>query len=57
MEYFLAGERTIELYNLALPDNNDPSLLHYLKQISENENRLLRVVVNISVDPMRKITV
>jgi len=35
------------------PDPSDPSLTHALARIEERERRVLRVVYNASVDPLR----
>jgi hypothetical protein len=42
--------------SLIQPDKTDPALQHYLKAIQENENRVLRVVVNTTVEPPRVVT-
>ena len=38
------------------PDLVDPSLEHWLRMIPEHDNRVLRVIVNIQVHPMRVVT-
>ncbi len=38
-------------------DAIDPELTHYLFKVVEFENRVLRVIVNHTVEPMRIITV
>jgi hypothetical protein len=37
-------------------DNRPDGTIHYLKRIPENGNRWLRVVVNNTVEPPRKVT-
>ena len=37
-------------------DATDPELTHYLLKVEEFEGRVLRVIVNQTVDPMRVIT-
>lgn len=49
--------KTIEQPDRTDPDRTDTELTHYLKVITENDDRVLRVVVNISVGPVRIITV
>ena len=39
-----------------LADRSDPALTHALARIPERENRVLRVVYNGSVDPLRIVT-
>lgn len=39
-----------------LADRSDPALIHALARIPERENRVLRVVYNASVDPLRIVT-
>ena len=38
------------------PDTDDPSLIHALASIEERDQRVLRVVYNASVDPVRVVT-
>ena len=38
------------------PDPYDPSLTHSLASIEERDQRVLRVVYNASVDPVRVVT-
>ena len=57
------GERLIiELVDQTLesPDHvedREDGTKHYIKKISENENRWLRVVINVRVNPNRAVTV
>jgi len=51
LERTLAGPQRIE------PDAADPALEHRLAVIPEHGNRVLRVIVNRSDDPMRVVTV
>jgi len=37
-------------------EDRDDGIRHYLKQIPEGENRWLRVVVNVRVQPHRGVT-
>lgn len=39
------------------PDSYDPELVHHLGVISQCGNRVLRVVINTSVSPVRVVTV
>ncbi len=50
-------ERTISKPELRLPDPDDPALVRLYRRIEERQNRVLRVVVNPSVDPIRVISV
>ena len=43
--------RTIENPVRTEPDRDDPELTHFLARIPENGNRVLRVVVNDTVNP------
>ncbi len=43
--------------DLKFIDENFPELEHRLKEIKENENRVLRVIVNILTLPNRIVTV
>ena len=40
-----------------LIENHDDGTQHFIKQIQECDNKWLRVIVNISVDPNREVTV
>jgi len=51
IEYVLANPLAIE------PDKVDPDLEHRLGRVVEYGNRILRVVVNATVKPIRVITV
>ena len=51
IEYVLGNPLAIE------PDKVDPALEHRLGRVAEYGNRVLRVVVNARVEPMRVITV
>ena len=37
-------------------ENHDDGTVHYLKQISEYEDRWLRIVVNVAKEPHRAVT-
>lgn len=49
-------ERAISHPARVEPDKSDPELQHHLLGIEENENRVLRVVINTTVEPLRVIT-
>jgi hypothetical protein len=49
------AEITIEQPELL--EEHDNGIRHYLRRIPEYDNRWLRVVVNCSADPHRKVTV
>ena len=49
-------ERAITSPHRIEKDVTDPELTHYLLKIEDFEGRVLRVIVNQSVDPMRVIT-
>ena len=51
VERVLANPQSIE------PDLDDPELEHRLGRIAEHGNRVLRVVVNKTVRPLRVVTV
>jgi len=38
-------------------EDREDGTKHYIKKISENENRWLRVVINVRVNPNRAVTV
>ena len=50
-------ERTVVEPALRLPDPNDKALERFYRPVPENENRVLRVVVNTEVAPWRVISV
>jgi hypothetical protein len=50
-------ERTLNEPALRQPDRHDPSLERRYRPIPEFEGRVLRVVVNPSVDPVRVVSV
>lgn len=50
-------ERVLKAPTLTEPDQKDNALEHRLGLISEYSNRVLRVIVNTWVDPIRVITV
>jgi len=50
-------ERVIQNPELSLKDENDTHLEHLLGKIHEYDNRVLRVVINKNIDPMRIVTV
>jgi hypothetical protein len=41
---------------VAEPDRWDPQIKHALGRVAERENRVLRVIYNASVNPLRVIT-
>lgn len=49
--------RTLENPELVRPDERDPTLEHRLKEIPEYGDRVLRVIINTTVDPVRVVTV
>lgn len=49
--------RTLEDPELVRPDEKDPTLEHRLKGIPEYGDRVLRVIINATVDPVRVVTV
>jgi Domain of unknown function (DUF4258) len=49
-------QRAVDHPSLALADHDDPDLEHVLTAIPEREGRVLRVVYNRSVDPVRVVT-
>jgi hypothetical protein len=49
-------EKTLESPNLISDDRADTALQHRLRAIPEYENRVLRVIVNISKTPIHIIT-
>jgi hypothetical protein len=51
LEQVLASPERVE------PEKDDPDLKHALGRISEHDNRVLRVVYNSSVEPVRVVTV
>jgi hypothetical protein len=50
-------DRVLEKPERTEPDRDDPSLMHALARIEEREDRILRVVYNSSVIPLRVVTV
>lgn len=38
-------------------EDREDGTKHYIKKISENENRWLRVVINVRINPNRAVTV
>ena len=50
-------ERTVADPALRVPDPNDTTLERFYRPVPENENRVLRVVVNTQVAPWRVISV
>ena len=50
-------EATLSAPELRLPDREDPELMHALARIPEHGNRVLRVVYNANVEPVRIVTV
>jgi hypothetical protein len=49
-------ERTLSVPKMIQPDAVDPELEHRLAAIPENENRVLRVIVNTQTNPERVVT-
>jgi hypothetical protein len=49
--------RVLEQPERTEPDHDDPALTHALGRIAERDNRVLRVVYNVSVSPPRIVTV
>jgi len=49
-------QRVIDNPGLVLPDLADPALVHALAPIAERDGRVLRVVYNQEVDPIRVVT-
>jgi hypothetical protein len=49
-------QRVIDRPTLILPDHADPELEHALAPIAERDGRVLRVVYNRSVEPIRVVT-
>jgi hypothetical protein len=47
---------TINDPELRLPDPNDPEVERFYRRIPENENRVLRVVVNTNLAPWRIVS-
>jgi hypothetical protein len=50
-------ERVLDSPEKTEPDPHDPQLVHHLGKIPEHENRVLRVILNKQVDPVRIVTV
>ena len=50
-------ERVIQNPELSLQDEIDPNIEHRLGRIHEYDNRVLRVVINKNIDPIRVVTV
>lgn len=50
-------ERTLAEPDETRPDARDKSLVHHLRVIPEHGNRVLRIVVNETVDPRRIVTI
>lgn len=48
--------RTLEKPDRTETDRDDPSLAHALARIEERDDRILRVVYNRSVKPLRVVT-
>ena len=49
-------DRTLDTPDLSLPHESDSALRYALKRITENENRVLRVVYNIDKNPINIVT-
>lgn len=49
-------QRVLSNPELVEPDDDDPGLEHRLARVQENDNRVLRVVVNPNVKPARVVT-
>ncbi len=49
-------ERVLQNPERTKPDDNDPELHHALGRISERDDRMLRVVYNMTVKPWRIVT-
>lgn len=49
-------QRVVDDPGLLLPDFADPALVHALAPIAERDGRVLRVVYNQEVDPVRVVT-
>ena len=50
-------DRTLDAPDLSLPHESDSALRYALKRITENENRVLRVVYNVDKNPIHIVTV
>jgi hypothetical protein len=48
--------RVLESPRLSVPDRYDAELQHYLAPIPEFDDRVLRVIVNVHVEPIRVVT-
>ena len=49
--------RTLEEPQLVVPEPGDPTVERRFRRIPEHGNRILRVAVNIAVDPIRVVSV
>ena len=50
-------ESVLQNPQLSIPDENDPELEHLLAKIPEFGGRVLRIIINKKVDPVRIVTV
>ncbi len=50
-------QRVVDNPGLVLADSADPNLVHALAPIAERDGRVLRVVYNQKMDPVRVVTV
>ena len=50
-------ERVLQSPERTEPDKVDPELRHALGRITEHDDRILRVVYNVTVNPWRVVTV
>ncbi|RKX93773.1 MAG: DUF4258 domain-containing protein [Spirochaetes bacterium] len=53
----MLNERNIDEKWVNITENHDDGTQHFIKQIQECDNKWLRVIVNIIVDPNREVTV
>jgi len=49
-------ERVLAVPHLTEPDDEDPEVQHWLARIPEFDNRVLRVLVNTTVSPVRIVS-
>ena len=49
-------EQALDFPNKVEQDKKDPDLKHYLRRIMENNDKILRVVVNSKADPIKIVT-
>ena len=50
-------EHVLNNPSIELDDEDDPEVRHYLAPISEFGSRVLRVIINIEVEPVAVVTV